>query len=67
MERLEESIEKTKQKYLQIQSKWTFDKEPGLIPLIPIENKDRVQSHLNRGYFLARQYFTYNFQNHNTA
>ena len=60
MERLEESIEKTKQKYLQIQSKWTFEQQPGLIPLIPIENKDRVQAHLNRGYFLGRQYFTYN-------
>ena len=60
MEKLEQPIEKNRAKYLKIQSQWNLESQPGLIPLIPIENKDKVQSHLHRGYFLGRQYFAYN-------
>eukprot|EP01083_Nonionella_stella_P114538 338781_1 len=60
MEKLEEDIDKYHRKYYAIQSRWSLDTQPGLIPLIPIENKDKTQAHLHRGYFLGRQYFTYN-------
>ena len=60
MDKLEEFIERNKQKYYEIQSKWNLDTQPGLIPLIPIENRDKVRNPLHRGYFLGRQYLSSN-------
>ena len=59
IERLEDQIENYRKIYLRITQKWTLDKQPGLIPLKPISNKN-IQTHLHKGYFLGRQYFSSN-------
>ncbi|ETO24848.1 hypothetical protein RFI_12308, partial [Reticulomyxa filosa] len=56
--KLEDAIEKEKKKYKHIQSLWSTASQPGLVPLIPIENKNKIQE--NRCYFLGRQYFAHN-------
>lgn len=60
IQKLEEHIEMVKKQYLHIQQQWTLEYQPGLIPLVPINNQNKVQHHLRRGYFLGRQYFAYN-------
>eukprot|EP00485_Elphidium_margaritaceum_P015218 CAMPEP_0202734064 /NCGR_PEP_ID=MMETSP1385-20130828/188489_1 /ASSEMBLY_ACC=CAM_ASM_000861 /TAXON_ID=933848 /ORGANISM="Elphidium margaritaceum" /LENGTH=282 /DNA_ID=CAMNT_0049400409 /DNA_START=41 /DNA_END=885 /DNA_ORIENTATION=+ len=60
IERLEKSIEETKQHYLRIQQLWTLEQQPGLIPLLPIEHRDKFQTHLHHGHFLGRQHFMFN-------